>query len=52
MIAIIKKILNLLTNRERKRLYMLFAVMTISGIIAVAGVTSIMPFHFDFKAKI
>jgi ATP-binding cassette, subfamily B, bacterial PglK len=44
MIAILKKILSLFTGRERKRLYLLFAVMTISGIIEVAGVTSIMPF--------
>jgi len=44
MTIIIKKILELLTSRERKRLYMLFIVITISGLIEVAGITSIMPF--------
>ncbi|MGZ5486621.1 MAG: ABC transporter transmembrane domain-containing protein, partial [Nitrososphaeraceae archaeon] len=44
MISIIKKILRLLTAAERKRFYMLFGVMTISGLIEVAGIASIMPF--------
>jgi len=42
--VMIKKILGLLTRKERKHLYMIFVVVTISGIIEVAGVTSIMPF--------
>jgi len=44
MISIIKKILKLLTAAERKRLYLLFVVMTISGLFQVAGIASIMPF--------
>jgi len=40
----IKKILKLLTERERKRLFMLFGVMMISAIVEVAGIASIMPF--------
>ncbi len=41
---IIKKILKLLTRRERKRLYLLFVAMTISALIEVAGIASIIPF--------
>ena len=44
MASIIKKILKLLNERERKRLYMLFGVMTISALIEVAGIVSILPF--------
>lgn len=44
MIDVIKKILNLLTLKERKRLYLLFGAMTISGLVEVVGVASIMPF--------
>lgn len=40
----IKKISELLTVRERRRLYILFIVMVISAIIEVAGIASIMPF--------
>jgi len=40
----IKKIFKLLTNQERRRLYMLFGAMIISGVIEVAGVASILPF--------
>lgn len=40
----IRKVLKLLTERERKRLYLLFVVMVISAIIEVAGIASIMPF--------
>jgi len=42
--GIIRKILDLLTPKERKRLYLLFGAMTISGLIEVVGVASIMPF--------
>jgi len=41
---IIKKLLKLLTTRERKRLYLLFGAMIVSGIIGVLGIVSIMPF--------
>lgn len=41
---IIKKILKLLTKRERKRLYLLFGAMIISGFIEVVGIASILPF--------
>lgn len=41
---IIKKILKLLTRRERKRLYLLFTAMVISGLIEVIGVVSLLPF--------
>ena len=44
MVSIIKKILKLLTERERKRLYMLFGAMTISALIEVVGIVSIFPF--------
>src|SRR4030043_1591913 len=44
MISIFKKILVLLTLRERKRFYVLFGVMLISGCIEVVGIVSIMPF--------
>lgn len=44
MASIFKKILKLLDERERKRLYMLFGAMTISAIIEVAGIVSILPF--------
>jgi ATP-binding cassette, subfamily B, bacterial PglK len=40
----IKKVLGLLTIRERKRLYLLSAVMIISAVIEVVGIASIMPF--------
>ena len=41
---IIRKILKLLTSRERKRLYLLCGAMVLSGIIEVVGIASIMPF--------
>jgi ABC-type multidrug transport system fused ATPase/permease subunit len=41
---IFKRILKLLNNRERKRLYLLFGVMAVSGVIEVVGISSIMPF--------
>ena len=44
MVSIFKKILKLLDERERKRLYMLFVIMSISGLIEVAGIASILPF--------
>jgi len=44
MTSIIKKILKLLTRRERKRFYLLFGAMTISALIEVAGIASIIPF--------
>ena len=44
MIRVIKKVLKLLTRRERRRLYLLFVAMTISGLIEVVGIVSIMPF--------
>jgi ATP-binding cassette, subfamily B, bacterial PglK len=40
----LKKVLKLLTTRERSRLYLLFGVMVISAIIEVVGIASIMPF--------
>jgi ABC-type multidrug transport system fused ATPase/permease subunit len=40
----LKKVLKLLTKRERKRLYLLFVVMVVSAVIEVAGIASIMPF--------
>jgi ATP-binding cassette, subfamily B, bacterial PglK len=40
----IKKIISLLSTRERKRLYLLLSVMIISAVIEVAGIASIMPF--------
>jgi len=40
----IKKISELLTVRERKRLYLLFVVMVVSAVIEVVGIASIMPF--------
>jgi len=40
----IKKILKLLTSRERKRFYMLLVVMIFSAVIEVAGIASILPF--------
>jgi ATP-binding cassette, subfamily B, bacterial PglK len=44
MVSIFKKILKLLDKRERKRLYMIFGAMSISGLIEVAGIASILPF--------
>lgn len=44
MLKIIRKILKLLTVSERKKFYLLFGVMAISGLIEVAGIASIMPF--------
>ncbi|OFW62411.1 MAG: hypothetical protein A2Z35_03200 [Actinobacteria bacterium RBG_19FT_COMBO_36_27] len=44
MANIFKKVLKLLDERERKRLYMLFGAMTISALIEVAGIVSILPF--------
>jgi ATP-binding cassette, subfamily B, bacterial PglK len=44
VINTIKKLLSLLSNRERKRLYLLFGAMTISGIAEVAGIAPILPF--------
>jgi len=44
MIITIKKILSLLSRREKKRLYLLFGAMTISGIAEVAGIAPILPF--------
>jgi len=44
MIRVIKQVLELLTRRERRRLYLLFLAMIISGIIEVVGIASIMPF--------
>jgi len=44
MASIIRKILNLLTKRERKRLYMLFGAMAASALLEVAGIVSIFPF--------
>ena len=44
MVSIFKKILKLLNGSERKRLYMLFGIMTLSAIIEVAGIVSILPF--------
>ena len=44
MISIFKKILSLLTDKERKKFYLLFAAITFSGIIEVAGIAPIMPF--------
>ena len=44
MVSIFKKILRLLNGSERKRLYMLFGIMTISALIEVAGIVSILPF--------
>jgi len=40
----IKKLLKLLTSKERRKLYLLFGVMVIASIIQVAGIASIMPF--------
>jgi len=44
MTSIFKKILKLLDERERKRLYILFGAMTVSALIEVAGIVSILPF--------
>ena len=44
MVSIFKKILKLLDKRERKRLYMIFGAMSISGLIEVVGIASILPF--------
>jgi len=44
MTSIFKKVLRLLDERERKRLYLLFGAMTISALIEVAGIVSILPF--------
>ncbi len=44
MRSFFKKILKLLTRRERKQLYILFWAMTVSALIEVAGVVSIVPF--------
>jgi len=40
----VRKILSLLTSRERKRLYLLMVVMILSAMIEVAGIASILPF--------
>jgi ATP-binding cassette, subfamily B, bacterial PglK len=40
----LKKVLNLLTAKERSRLYLLFVVMIFSAVIEVVGIASIMPF--------
>ncbi len=40
----IKKVLKLLTSRERKRLSLLLGVIIVSSIIEVAGIASILPF--------
>ena len=44
MVSIFKKILKLMDKRERKRLYILFLVMSVSGLVEVAGIASILPF--------
>ena len=44
MVSIFKKILKLLNEKERKRLYMLFGIMTLSALIEVVGIVSILPF--------
>ena len=44
MFNTLKKIIKLLSAKEQKRLYLLFAAMTFSAIIQVAGIASIMPF--------
>lgn len=41
---ILKKILSLLSQRERKRLFLLFAAMALTGVAEVAGIAPIMPF--------
>jgi ATP-binding cassette, subfamily B, bacterial PglK len=40
----IKKLLKLFTQKERKKVYLLLGMMVVSSIIEVAGVASIMPF--------
>ena len=44
MKTIIKKILSLLTKQERKRLYMLIGVMTVSALLEVMSIVLIFPF--------
>ncbi|MGM0442281.1 MAG: ABC transporter ATP-binding protein [Elusimicrobiota bacterium] len=44
MIEIIKKMYRILTSTERRKLYIIFVLMTVSALIEVAGVASIMPF--------
>ncbi len=44
MTRVIKKVLKLLTRRERRCLYLLLVAMTVSGLVEVAGIASIMPF--------
>lgn len=44
MLTNIRKVLKLLTTRERKRLYMLLGAMTVSALISVVGIASILPF--------
>ena len=44
MFNVIKKTISLLTDRERKRFYLLFIAITLTGIIEVAGIAPIMPF--------
>jgi len=48
MLKIIKKILKLLTPKERWQLYVLFGAMVFSAFIEVIGIASIMPFLFLF----
>lgn len=44
MFSFIKKLFSLLTLRERRQLYYLFAAMVLMAVIEVVGVGSIMPF--------
>jgi ABC-type multidrug transport system fused ATPase/permease subunit len=44
MISVLKKVIYLLTPREKRQLYYLFAAMIIMAVIEVSGVSSIMPF--------
>ncbi len=44
MREIIKKLFHILTPAERGKMYLLFALMTLTALVEVAGVASIMPF--------
>ncbi len=44
MILVLKKVIYLLTPKERRQLYYLFAAMVFMAVIEVSGVSSIMPF--------
>ena len=44
MTSVLKKVIFLLTPKERRQLYYLFAAMILMAVIEVSGVSSIMPF--------